>query len=177
MDTVNLKWNRYILSYDFERQVDILRSLSQNSMKISFQLGRFAAFPDQFKSWMSSLQGGIKDNEEPATTFFTKEGVIGLGVTILGLLTFGFFVWRRSHRHRDRVWFYKPLVRRLEKKAGPKPAAQTLLEFISQSQAKIDSSYEDALVLQSLYYRLRFNPNDILSVDEANLVREKLQKM
>ncbi|MCG3205372.1 MAG: hypothetical protein KCHDKBKB_02092 [Elusimicrobia bacterium] len=174
LDTLNLRWNQYILSYDFEKQVEIARSLGQGSEKISFRFGRLATLPHQMKDWAASLLHLNGTGESKASVSFPKEmGWLLLIIALVGLWS----VSRRRGREPNRVWFYLPLVRRLEKRVGRKMDSQTLREFILQSEKQLGPSWPQALALQETYYRLRFGGGTTLSKAQATQIRSWLSSL
>ncbi len=170
MDYINLRWNRYILSYDFERQVEIVKSVSSQSSRMSFRLGQWAGASKKFTTWLGSFAAIKAPSGKISYMGFGRALLLlaGLGIVVVAL----FKVLHRSH---DRVWFYREFLRRLEKRIGKKTDSQTLREFLVQSEEKLGDRAADAAYLQDLYYRLRFGA--VSGAPAVAAVREKLRNI
>lgn len=175
MDHLNLRWNRYILSYDIERQSEILKTISRTSFQISANL-------TQWTNWMSEAISPFKrDRGMPQKGNTSKDlwnyGLGAMGTAFLGIFAFWFFNRRKSSKNR--IWFYKEVVRYLEKNDGKKKkrTAQTLKEF----RQSLNRNYEGkAAVLEYLereYYRLRFDPKALPSSEIQRAIAHSLKQL
>lgn len=143
VDYLNLQWNRQILSYDFERQVGLVRGITSRSQAISLRFGGFGRSSRSFSSW----KFGVSD--------FWK----GFLVVVL-LVTLFFMIEKTRAKERNRVWFYRAFLRALEKKGGPKPSFKTVAEFAAGLKFADQKKSEAAAYLTGEYYRQRFGPTE-----------------
>ncbi len=173
MDYINLRWNRYILSYDLERQVNIVRGFTQQSSLISTRIERvpgLSRFMRLFSDSRFSAGGAVNGARRTAIE------IIAPFVFLIGVVWAFIAVVRSAQRrrYRDRVWFYRTLLRALERKAGPKPEALTLQEFFASAGPKLGPGLPSAEFLLRMYYRLRFDPSAALSAPESDAIRDSL---
>ena len=170
-DYMNLRWNRYILSYDLERLVSIIRSVSLKSGHLSMGVERIINFGRGLFSGASfslgvhnQLGGNIR---LPALPF----ALAGLAA----LLYFAFQALRRSGS--GRVWFYRPLVKILERAGASAKPGVTLKEMVNAAGPTLGDGAASAKLLSDEYYRLRFEPGAALSRDARQKIDEHLRRL
>ncbi len=172
-DEMNLKWNRYILSYDFERQVEIVKSVSNESGKISFQLSGFAAVFRNMSHLFrpGSTKGRFANGSAVATGYAATILVLAIGMFVVSVIA---FFRRRSDEH---VWFYRAFLRRLETRIGKKSDTQTLQEFVLAGREKLGLAEGSAFFLMNEYHRLRFGGGAGSQPIDRRVLREKLREI
>ena len=156
MDFMNLRWNRYVLSYDLQRQIQIGRAVMSRSRQVSSRLdGWLGSFKGAFQWYQRRLQG--REDSRPSFSKKLLLGPIGGLIILVSVVVFVFILRGKSAR-QSRVWFYTPLLAQLEKRGGKKPLFQTLREFIEAIREKMQGSQPDVDYLSNLYYQARFDP-------------------
>jgi hypothetical protein len=157
VDYLNLRWNRYILSYDLQQQMALVRAVTQESNIISLKLEMFAAPLRKIIAWRNEGWRPLhwKDFGKLSFTFWLMVSLGGVAAVATGALLL--FSWRRLFR-KDRVWFYRPFIRVIERRAGSKKESQTLREFLEGVAVQANENTPDVRFLEETYYRLRFDP-------------------
>ena len=152
LDYLNLQWNKYILSYDLERQVEIIRSFNTRSQEITMKWNNWNL------SW-SRLFNWSKGFFRPAGERNIKgvQNLVPIGLILVASL-FLWILWEFSGRKKRKpgVWFYPKLLTFLEKKGGRKPANYTIGEFARQLRQGLEGHSADVRFLIAEYYRARF---------------------
>lgn len=170
MDNLNLTWNRYILSYDMERQFEIVQGVTSQSKRVSVNL---AGLMGRFKNIFSWSPGAVS-NERPEQSPMGKGALIFFSAIFIFLI----FVQLKNHSQKKKsVWFYKQLLNYLEKKGGPKPASMTLREYVHQLKVSLGLSFSDVDFLTAQYYAARFNPGDDAQSSQNSSVRQALKRL
>lgn len=172
-DYLNLRWNRYILSYDIERQVAFLRTVTNRSGRLSARLERSVIDLRRyfrFGGWRRPReQAGV-----PARTDFDARPFIGpvLGISFLAA---GVFLWRR--RRRERVWFYPRLVKFLSRAGVPVSPERTLREMVAAARPALGSAGPHVEFLENEYYRIRFDPAYRAGPGDRRRARQSLEAL
>lgn len=166
MDYLNLQWNRYILSYDLERQVNFVKGLSISRHEIRLRGGRW--FKWKGLSWKRPSTAAA---EKQPGNFLPVFLVVGSAVLLCGV----WFVLKK--RRSERVWFYRALVRAMEKIGGPKPSQQTVGEFLEKISADKGETHQSLVYLTEAYYRLRFDPAARFTKEDHQTVRDILKSL
>jgi hypothetical protein len=160
LDYVNLQWNRQILSYDFERQVSIVRTITTRSQSVSFRFENMAKMMGYFFHWKRALSAGRPEQAgRRGSVLFPLAGLLAVVAFVVLLL-------RKAKRERNAVWFYRGFLASLEKAGGKKPEAKTITEFVENLEGKLGPRAPAALFLAEEYHRLRFGK--VLSDEESN---------
>ena len=175
-DYLNLRWNRYIMSYDWQKQLMIGRAIVSRSRKVSSRFDKWmGSFSGVFKFYGSILKKDQKAPELKDPTRFQFPWLLVVPV-ILFLIAIPLLIMLRGPK-ASRVWFYAPLLNYLEKKGGKKPSSATLKEFAKGHWAQIDAHKNEVHFLIQEYYRLRFKPNQSLSNDQAQSIQKALKTL
>ncbi len=173
MDYLNLRWNRYILSYDFEKQVQMVQSVTNTTGSFSGRLGRWRRWSLSLKGWGRN-EAGSSSAPHSATAFFCLADVrSGLGVVFL--MGAVWWLWRR--RARSQVWFYPRLVKALERQARRPLGPQTLREFVSRNGRSLESNRPAFDFLVDAYYTLRFSGNSSDDIATQSAIRAALARL
>jgi transglutaminase-like putative cysteine protease len=162
MDYLNLRWNRYILSYDFERQVQVVQSVTNATGSLSGRLGRWRRWSVSLKGWTTH---GMRTpfGLGTSSTFLRMADVrVTLAVFVAAVLVW--LLWRR--RSRPRIWFYPKLVRALERRTGRNMGEETLRDFAAKNAGALAPHTDLFRFLIDAYYALRFSDGRV-SVDTA----------
>lgn len=148
MDFLNLRWNRYILSYDMQRQVGFLQDVGSRSRRWTGQAEDWFAGIRAFRERLFSADADLRE--------IVRES--GRGLTVL-ILLFGagcsFFVFRRNKTSLS-PWYYRALLSVLRRRGIKKAEGQTLYELISSSQDRLGSARMDVQFVADAYYASRF---------------------
>lgn len=175
-DFFNLRWNRYILSYDFERQRSMVEAVmdrsGQMSTNVSSTWNRLRPFFASLFSRDLSIRS-VARSVQGHKPILAQGGVVLIGFLVLVI---GFF-WFQSRTPGSRVWFFERLLRYLESKGGKKPVALTLAEFSAGLKDKLGDAFPAVLYLQDRYYALRFDPSAMASSSEKKAVRHALDRL
>ncbi len=169
-DYMNLRWNRYILSYDLEKQVSIIRSVSLKSGHLSTRFEAIFGFARHLFSGTSFNLG----SRNPVG------GNLKLPVmpfALAGLVALLYFAIRSLRRGAQSVWFYRPLVKTLERAGAAPLPGRTLREMVAAAAPKLGAGADSARILSEMYYRLRFEPGASLSREERGKVNELLRRL
>lgn len=167
-DYLNLRWNRYILSYDLEKQVSIIRSVTVRTGRMSAGLEHFLSLGQRLFSvdglgWHPRLHRQIRIPVGPL--------LMGAVVVLLSFLV------RHLRRRSGGVWFYRSLIRLLER-AGAHPApARTLRELLDDARPRLGDGATSAEALTEAYYRVRFAPGAAISRAESRILENHLKKL
>jgi hypothetical protein len=176
-DYTNLRWNRYILSYDFERQKTLVISVSQKSNRMSERLARWY---NSSKTFLSiSQRGSLWNSLKKVKNFELEQKKLPL-MGLFGAVPVVFFgCWlflRNFNKKRQKVWFYPLLIEKLEDVVGPKPSHKTIGEFYEESKSKLGEKASVAGLLIQEYQRLRFHPSPSAVLDSAS-IKSLLQQL
>ncbi|MCB4756168.1 MAG: DUF3488 and transglutaminase-like domain-containing protein [Elusimicrobia bacterium] len=176
MDVLNLQWNRYILSYDLERQVEIVGAVTIRSKRLSFRL-------DQIVQWTRRLfvrkgMGGPSDRQRPPGNGWRPGwGFLIFALSGAFLVAGALLLIRFRRRQKQSVWFYRKVVRFLERKGAPRSPSLTLRELAGSVKEKLRKNQSDVEFLASEYYRLRFNPSTDMPVPTKKSIRSILKRL
>jgi len=169
-DYMNLRWNRYILSYDLEKQVSLIRSVSLKSGHLSSRFERLF-------SVVRHLFSGASFNLGALNPVGGSLKVPVLPVVLAGLAALIYFGFRSLRRSRRTIWFYRPLVKILEGAGAARSPGRTLRELAATAAPRLGEGAESARILSEIYYRLRFEPGAALSREERGAVSEHLRRL
>ncbi len=165
-DYLNLRWNRYVLSYDMERQLSFIEKVGRRVQFWSFRGENFAARLEGLFNRESTFK--IRAPHVPLPR--TVQGGIFVLVVVLGAV-----LWRRS-RPSSSLWFYRKLLRLLKKRGHAKPAGLTLNEFLESLKPALGSAWPDAKLIADCYHEARFGPEPGLSPESEARLRAALHR-
>lgn len=167
-DYLNLRWNRYILSYDFERQKSMFESLTEGSKYIGqFHPKLFALF---FQKMDWSRPGNrVSQAMAPFLLLFLS---LTIGVLVIFLIRF----WQRSLSSKT-IWFYKPFLNFLQRVGGKKHPSQTLSEYILAISSKLQKNRPIVAFLEETYHEIRFAKSARISVEEGAKIHLALKQL
>jgi protein-glutamine gamma-glutamyltransferase len=177
MDYLNLRWNRYILSYDMDRQVQMFQTINEGSRRLTVSFGHLEKMiGNVFKRFQlgKSKEGKSESEQNSSGHKITWIVFSGLGL-IICLFMFRYLISRFSNP--SRVWFYPLLIKRLEKMGGKKPPQQTLAEFVASLSVRLGDKQENVQFLTNEYYRRRFSPLPTSPRKEEKKIRHLLKSI
>lgn len=169
-DSVGFFWDRYVLIFSAQDQIDALTAARDQYRKVREQFKSTNFVPDQL---FARLNGFVFRNFRNFAAY------------LLGFLGFTLLVIRfHRRRHREKVnttpiLFYQEMLTILCKKGFMKRPQITPKEFVTDISDKLSpSSKSDVFFLTDLFYKSRFgqyalSPSDADSVDAA-LIRLRM---
>ncbi len=167
-DYINLRWNRYILSYDFERQKSMFESITQGTKSFGrFRPNVFSLFPKNLR--LSLSERGLRQGTVAFSLAF-----LGLILVLLAIFLIRFL---RASSTPKTVWFYKPFLAFLQKKGGKKAEGQTLAEYINSIHPKLQNSRENVAFLEEKYHQIRFRQKSLFSDEDQAKIRFVLKQL
>lgn len=177
MDYLNLRWNRYILSYDLQRQLDLVKNIVQQSNRMSHRFENWMWRVKRIFSWKWFTDA--RERLRSKGPIETKAPMIKNLFIVGGAAAAAFLLWGLiKGRQKEAIWFYRPFVRRLERKLGAKMPSQTLREFSTQKTTSSPQPWSDAVrFLEGEYYRLRFDPSAQLTPSQENDIKSALESL
>ena len=137
IDSLKWRWNRYIVNYSFQDQLNFAKAIETNMRSLVTQTFRF----DFFKAKASSYQW--KD-----MLIFVTAAVI----TAIILIITTRIVWKPKDRAKwpKAPFFYKDMLRLLAQKGRIKKPGETALEFADAADM------EEVKAITDIYYNIRF---------------------
>jgi hypothetical protein len=145
-DAARFKWDRYVIMYSLQDQVEILLNLRDGYRRIAYSVNRVVG---RALDGVKRAAGGIA-MPSPAV-------LVVAGLAVLFLAGFSAFYWRRRAGGEGllccRVGFYRKMLRMLQAKGFRKPPALTGKEFAEDLPGR---GGEISRRITELYYRVRF---------------------
>ena len=168
LDSVNFFWDRYILIFSGQDQLNAL-----SAAKEKYQQIRTAA--KRSTNGTSSWPVKLKQSWQRHRLLF------GISLLILGIVLFCLRLYLRGRRKqevsRTPILFYQEMLFLLEKKGFIRSPAITPGEFVGQLSEEIPAEYaQDIQQITDLFYKARFG-NQILSRSEQDSVRSSLDRL
>jgi hypothetical protein len=169
-DFLNLRWNRYILSYDLERQVAIIRSVSLKSGRISAGL----------EGAVAMIRNLVDVDGLSLRPTSLSAGAVRLpvgSVLVLLLVAAAVAAWRWRRTSASPVWFYPALVRLLQRAGARRAPDRTLRDMLGDAAPRLGAALPSAGRLTDAYYRLRFSPDASVSASERRAIQQALAEV
>ncbi len=169
LDVLRWQWNRYIISYDFADQVEVIKGAKEQGIR--FQIN----FYDRWHTFIGYFSDWIGNNR-------FRPGWIVVGILILAamlLLVKGLVLRLRRWRQRrmfskSAVLFYQQMLSLLASRRYRKPTTQTALEFCNGLSPGVIASA--VRTLTTLYYKVRFGGLS-LTEEEVGHVERLLEEL
>lgn len=176
MDYLNLRWNRYVLSYDFEKQVAIVQGITQKSNGISVRLGKWTMKVGPLAGLVEKTKARLKALRQSRFNWVLVPLAAGVVALVVCVVFFAAWLWKKR-RARNKVWFYESLVKSLEKASGvEKSENQTVDELFVLATPNL-ADKKEAGYLKDTYYRLRFDPMAGTTPEETIEIKAALKKL
>jgi transglutaminase-like putative cysteine protease len=172
LDMINLLWNRQILSYNFERQISIVRSMTDRSQIIS---SRFENMGQSLRRLFNWKKGASVERSGGSVA---GRGLLMAVLGLMAVVSVAGLLWRsRRRKQKPPVWFYPPLLKELEKVGGRKPPAATINEFVAGLENKLGWAAPAAFFLTDEYHRQRFGGQTARPDDKKHEIRAALAQL
>jgi len=177
VDSIRLKWDRYVVQYSFRDQMAAAKSLREGGEKV--------------RSEVSGLLSAVTRGMASARVWLSESarlygrlvaGGLAAGVLVVGAILAWYRLGRgRRARHADprtarqiaATQLYERMLRILESQGLLKPPGATPLEFARRVAHERGEAARFVEPLTSLYCRIRFG-QAAFSSDDAKLARELL---
>ncbi|MBI5747085.1 MAG: DUF3488 domain-containing protein [Nitrospirae bacterium] len=180
IDSIRLRWDRYIINYSLKDQTEAIRKTRE---KIRSMEGGFQMIYESIKRYMLNIKGGITDISRISirTVMLLSLYFLLLAISVYlyirkGYRPFRLFPGTGADKNSQIVELYKKMLKLLEKRGIIKENNKTPLEFaISLNTIKEENSRE-VFELTETYYRVRFGQQP-LSREEISRISEILQKI
>lgn len=161
LDSLRMRWNRYVIDYNLGDQVLLARALKRRS----------EAFRDELSGSISALKGKLRRLWVKAAPL----GGWGLGVGAV-LLILALFLRSKGggsrHRLRNslpRVPFYERALKLLARRGFVKDPQMTPREFAEKLKAHDGEAFAGLDELFELYYRVRFGGRPLSPPEESRV--------
>lgn len=177
VDSVRLKWDRYVVQYSFRDQMAAAKSLREGGEKVRSELSDFLS---ALTRGMASVKAWLTESAS-AYSGFILGGLVAV-VLVVGLV----LAWSRlgrsgGARHVDphtarqiaAIQLYERMLRILEVQGLLKPPGATPLEFARQVARERGEAARSVESLTGLYCRVRFGQAPF-SPDDARQAQELL---
>jgi hypothetical protein len=168
MDSISFFWDRYILIYSGQDQVDTIMNLR-----------------DQYREMRRKFRQRFSPGEPPSEFLYrfwlqTRARLLlalSAGVVVVIIVRLWMKHLRRRHVIRTPILFYQEMLSILAKKGFPRPLHSTPAEFIKAIESQVPQQERSDLgLLTDLFYRARFG-GYLLSNSDQSLVRESLRRL
>jgi transglutaminase-like putative cysteine protease len=171
LDSLRLKWDRYIVRFSFRDQMNLVKDVKMrtNSVRVT-------------ANWWISQVGIVLDSIEESVLSNRKLVVsaCAVGLMILAWLMrrkkgwSGFkFIRKERSRKTHAVWFYAKLLEILASYGFHKAPNKTPKEFALEIRSRGEAIYLPVFEITLVYYRLRYG-NLRLSADDERRVEALL---
>lgn len=184
-DWLNLQWNRYVLTYDLERQIEVTTAATQRSVTFSHRLR--SRFMDRVRALFAFGDDGAGGATPGASApRRSRLPLVALGAFFLAIALAGWTIWRATHGAGFRWFdegrftefgFYQQLLEKLSRRGlRPRPS-ETAREFAGRAAGHLTSAGREAVsTLTRLYESGRFGGLS-LSRDERDRLPRLLESL
>jgi hypothetical protein len=174
MDYLDLRWNRYVLSYDLERQLSFIKSVTTRSRQMSFRVERLSRkLSGLFRlnlSWFDRPENARHHRVIVVIAEWTPSALVFVALLASLLLA--------ARRRRGRpMWIYRKLLRGLESTGEKKSDRETLGAFAARLRPKLGARASAADLLLDAYHRRRFGGPAGATPDEEVRLKEALKSL
>jgi len=167
-DSISYFWDRYILIYSAEDQIDTVTSLRDRYLEVEKKVQTIS---DQNQGIVSRLNNWFRSNH--ALVLLMLSSALLLYVAMKYLVR----ARKRSRVSRTPILFYQEMLSILERKGFVREPQITPTEFLQNIQSDLPENYnEDIDRVTNLFYRARFG-NYPLTPHEQNSVRSSLARL
>jgi transglutaminase-like putative cysteine protease len=161
VDSLRLKWDRYVIQYSFRDQMEVVQGIREQSDKARTQAGQWLA---PLLRWMGSLRATVAD----VVRAYGMIVVVGAGACAIGIALIVAFALRRRQGGMGRggnsrtagqvaaVQIYGRMLRFLETRGVRKAPGATPLEFARVVSREWCEAARFVGPLTDLYCRVRF---------------------
>ncbi len=176
VDSIRLKWDRYVIQYSFRDQMAVAKSLREGSEKVRSEFSELTA---RSTRWLASVKASIAQAAR-------EHGGWIAGILLGGVLAALLFAWlRRRSAKKDRrvdprtarqkaaTHLYGRMLRVLASQGIHKPSGTTALEFARRVDREWTEAGPYVAPLTEFYCTMRFG-HTALSLDEGQKADELL---
>ena len=168
LDSISFFWDRYILIFSAQDQINVLVTLREQYKAIENSLKEQSTNASSAQARLDSIWNRY------------RTALIVL-IVLPAILVYGWRMYRNHQRKleliRTPILFYQEMLSLLQQKGFEKPVAVTPFEFAaSVKEAMPSSAGEDVVHLTSLFYRARFG-NYALTRDDQAFVESALLRL
>jgi len=167
LDSISFFWDRYILIFSAQDQIDVLSGIRDRYIEARKNLGNHSKTTgDTAKRWMGVL---------------SRNRLLLILLVFLGLLIyFGILLWRKRKQRlqllQSPILFYQQMLSYLQKKGLTKRPAATPAEFAKQVGTTLPAATRDVMSITELFYKARFG-NYRLNNDERQAIQSALARL
>ena len=168
MESINFFWDRYILIYSGQDQLDAFSAVRDRYRELKTQV---AAEKDRPLGILESLTAWWKTNREIIAIVVTALVAIGIALRLV--------LRRRRARKisRSPILFYQEMLSILERRGFIRDANSTPAEFMESIQTTIPQDVrKDLDQITNLFYRTRFGNYNLTEIDQLH-VRLSLDRL
>jgi hypothetical protein len=169
VDSIRLKWDRYVIQYSLRDQMAAAQSLRQGSEKVRSEASGVVVALTQ---WAATVRAWLVEQAR-AYGWLLSAGLVGAGLAVwlvLGWIKRGTC---QGQRHADHyttrqvaaIQLYGRMLRILESRGVRKPPGATPLEFARQVSHEWDEAARFVEPLTGLYCQVRFGQAPFSSED------------
>ena len=180
IDTIRLRWDRYIINYSLKDQIEAIRKAREEIRSIE---GGLQMIYESVKRLILNIKDGLTDiSRISARTAIHLSVYILLPATFLylylrkGYRPFRLFPGTGSDKNMQIVELYKKMLKHLEKRGIIKEKNKTPLEFAISLNKHEEEISRGVFELTETYYRVRFGQQP-LSRHEIIRISEILQEI
>ncbi len=180
IDSIRLRWDRYIINYSLKDQTEAIRKTRE---KIRSMEGDLQLMYESIKRYMLDVKSGLTDLSRISVKTIKLLSLYFLLLAISlylyikkGYRPFRLFSGTGADRNSQIVELYKKMLKLLEKRGIIKEKNKTPLEFAISLNTKQDEISREVFELTETYYRVRFG-HQPLSREEISRISEIFQKI
>ena len=163
LDSLRMRWNRYVIDYNLGDQVLLARALKKRS----------EALRDELSGSMSALKGKLRRLWVKAAPLGVGGWGLGAGVALLALAIFlrskGGGSRHRLRNGLPRVPFYERALKLLARRGFVKEPQMTPREFAKRLKSYDGEVFAGIDQLFELYYRVRFGGRPLSPPEESQV--------
>jgi hypothetical protein len=167
LDSISFFWDRYILIFSAQDQIDILSTIRDRYRDVNRKLReKTGKITNSTSSWRMSWE----QYRYPIVF-----------VALFVLMLYAGHRFRKQQRWRmelirSPILFYQQMLLQLQRKGLEKRPATTPAEFVDVVALTLPSASDDVASITSLFYKARFG-NYVLSMEDQALIQSALSRL
>jgi len=167
LDSISFFWDRYILIFSAQDQLDVLDTMRERYRKLSESLRSSDASPES-----------LRNQSYRIWKRYRRSLVYGVVAAMLSLVMLRIYSIRRKKNEvlKSPVLFYQEMLLLLQQKGFSKTPAMTPAEFVEAVGSLPQPAREDISSITSLFYKARFG-NYVLTRDDQVVVQSALSRL